>query len=46
MAGQIPIVVFFAFTRLSRNPQAALGVLGLQAVAALAALAPVYLLHW
>ena len=46
MAGQIPIVVFFAFTRLSRNPQAALSVLGLQAAAALAALAPVYLLHW
>ena len=46
MAGQIPIMAFFAFTRLARDAGPALRVLGLQAFAALAALAPVYLLHW
>ncbi len=46
MAGQIPIVAFFALTRVARNPGQALSVLGLQVAAALAALAPVYLLHW
>jgi hypothetical protein len=46
MAGQIPIVAFFGLTRLARNRESALRVLGLQAVAALAALAPVYLLRW
>jgi hypothetical protein len=46
MAGQIPIVAFFAFTRLARYPRPTLRVLCLQAAAALAALAPVYLLHW
>jgi len=46
MAGQIPIVVFFAFTRLERDPRSALRVLGLQVAAAVAALAPVYMLHW
>jgi hypothetical protein len=46
MAGQVPIVAFFAVTHLSRDPGSALRVLGLQAAAALAALTPVYLLHW
>jgi hypothetical protein len=46
MVGQIPILAFFAFTGLARNPRRALGVLGLQAAAALAAVAPVYVLHW
>jgi hypothetical protein len=46
MAGQVPIVAFFALTRVARSPRPALRVLGLQLVAALAALAPVYLLRW
>jgi hypothetical protein len=44
MAGQVPIVAFFAVTWLPRAPREALRVLALQLVAGLAALAPVYLL--
>lgn len=46
MAAQIPIIGFFAIRRLPQSPWSALPVLALQAVAALAALAPVYLLNW
>jgi FtsH-binding integral membrane protein len=46
MAGQLPIVLFFAFRWLPRAPRYALLVLALQAAAAVAALAPVYILHW
>ncbi len=46
MAGQLPIVAFFAVTSLPRRPGSTLIVLTLQAVAALAALAPVFLLRW
>ena len=46
MAAQIPIVAFFAIRWLPQSPQSALPVLALQAVAGLAALAPVYLLNW
>jgi hypothetical protein len=46
MVGQLPIVMFFALTRLAHNPGSALRVLGLQAAAAVAALVPVYLLRW
>ena len=46
MAGQIPIVVFFAVRWLPQTPRPALSVLALQAGAAILALAPVYLLHW
>jgi hypothetical protein len=46
MVGQLPIVALFALTRLERDAPSALRVLGLQTAAALAALAPVYLLHW
>jgi hypothetical protein len=45
MAGQVPIVAFFAIKWLPRAPKPALLVLVLQGVAGLAALAPVYLLH-
>ena len=45
VAGQWPVVAFFAFKWLPRGPRAALPVLALQAVALLAALAPVYFLH-
>ena len=45
MAGQLPIVAFFAFRWLPRAGAQALLVITLQVVAALAAMAPVYLLH-
>ena len=46
MAGQLPVVAFFAIEWLPRSPRQALLVLALQAGAALAALAPVFLLNW
>jgi DNA-binding CsgD family transcriptional regulator len=46
MAGQIPIIVFFALRWLPRTPKQALLVLVLQGSAALMALAPVYLLKF
>ena len=44
MAGQIPVIAFFAIKWLPRSPRQALPVLALQAVAGLAAAAPVFLL--
>ena len=44
MAGQVPIVAYFAVKLLPRAPGPALGILVLQALAGLAALAPVFLL--
>ena len=46
MAGQAPIVAFYAIKWLPRAPGAALQVVALQVAAALAALAPVYWLGW
>ena len=46
MAGQLPIVAFFAIRWLPPAPRYALPILALQAGAAVAALAPVYFLHW
>ena len=46
MAAQIPIVVFFAIKWLPQSPRQAVPILGLQVGAALAAMAPVFLLHW
>ena len=46
MAGQLPVVAFFAAKWLPKDPRTALQVLALQAGAALAALAPVYWLGW
>ena len=46
MAAQVPIVLFFAVKWLPRSPRQALPILGLQTGAALAAMAPVFLLHW
>jgi len=45
MAGQIPFILFFAIKWLRRTPAQAIQVLALQGAAALAALAPVFLLH-
>jgi hypothetical protein len=44
MAGQVPIVAYFAIKWLPRSPREALPVLALQILAALAALGPVYYL--
>jgi hypothetical protein len=44
MAGQLPIVAFFAIKWLPQAPREALTVLAMQIVAILAALAPVYFL--
>jgi len=46
MAAQAPIVLFFAIKWVPRFPRAAVLILALQAGAALAAMAPVFLLHW
>ena len=44
MAGQLPVMAFFAFKWLPRAPKQAALVIGIQVVAALAALAPVFFL--
>jgi len=46
MAGQLPIIVFFAIKWLPKNPKPGLAVLALQAGAGLAALAPVFYFGW
>lgn len=46
MAAQTPIMVLFAIKWVPRSPRQALSVLALQVAAALAAMAPVFLLHW
>jgi hypothetical protein len=46
MAAQVPVVLFFALKWLPQSPRQAVPILGLQAGAALAAMAPVFLLHW
>ncbi len=45
MAGQVPVVAFFAIKWLPRTPRQAMLVLALQVGAALAALAPVFFLN-
>jgi hypothetical protein len=46
MAGQLPVIAFFAIKWLPRTPGQALLVLVLQAVAGLAAAAPVFILNF
>jgi hypothetical protein len=46
MAGQAPIMAFFAIKWLPQAPKRALAVLGLQVGAAVSAMAPVFLLRW
>jgi hypothetical protein len=46
MAGQVPIALFFAIRWFPPRPRQAAVILVLQVVAALAAMAPVFLLHW
>jgi hypothetical protein len=45
MAGQIPVLAFFAIKWLPRAPRQTLYVLALQAGAALAAISPVFFLN-
>jgi hypothetical protein len=45
MAAQVPIVLFFAIRWLPQSPRQAAPILALQVGAALAAMAPVFLLH-
>ena len=45
MGGQLPVLIFFAIKWLPRAPRQTLYVLALQAGAAVAAMAPVYLLN-
>jgi hypothetical protein len=46
MAAQAPIVLFFAIRWVPESPRRAVPILAAQVGAALAAMAPVYLLHW
>lgn len=46
MAGQMPIIAFFAIRWLPQAPRSAAPILGLQFLAGVAAAAPVFLLHW
>lgn len=46
MAGQVPVVAFFAIKWLRAEPRRALPVLALQVGAALAAMFPVWWLQW
>lgn len=45
VAGQVPIVAFFAIKWVPRSPRSGLIILTVQAVAILAAMAPVYVLN-
>jgi hypothetical protein len=44
MAGQLPVLAFFLVKWLPRAPKAALSLLAVQILAALSAMAPVYIL--
>jgi len=46
MAAQAPIVSFFAIKWVPQSPRQAVPILALQIGAALAAMAPVFFLHW
>ena len=46
MAAQAPVVLFFAIRWVPQSPRQAAPILALQVGAALAAMAPVFLLHW
>jgi hypothetical protein len=46
MAGQLPVIAYFAFRWLPVEPKRALPVLALQFVAAVAAVLPIWFLGW
>ena len=46
MAGQVPFILIFAIRWVPQSAKQALPILALQVGAALAAMGPVFLLHW
>ena len=46
MAGQVPLILYFAIRWLPQSPRRAASILGVQLAAALAAMAPVFVLRW
>lgn len=46
MAAQVPIVLFFAIKWVPQSPRHAMPILALEVGVAVAAMAPVFLLHW
>ena len=46
MVCQLPVIAFFAVKWIPQSPRQALPIMGVQFVAALAAMAPVFLLGW
>lgn len=46
MVAQVPIILFFAIKWVPRSPRRAVPIVVLQVAAALAAMAPVFLLRW
>lgn len=46
MVAQLPVIFYFAVTSLPRAPRSGTLVLAVQLLAALAAMAPVFILHW
>ena len=46
MAGQVPVIIYYAVRWLPQAPATAVRVLGVQAAVGLAAAAPVFLLGW
>ena len=46
MAAQLPIILYFAATRVAQSPRYSLPILALQLVAVVGAIAPVFLLGW
>lgn len=46
MAAQVPIVMFFAIKWVRQTPRQGVPILALQVGAALAAMTPVFFLHW
>ena len=46
IAGEVPILIFYAVKSLPRSPKASMQVIGVQILAVVAALAPIYLLGW
>jgi hypothetical protein len=46
MAAQAPIILYFAIKWVPQSPRQAMLILALQIATALAAMAPVFLLHW
>lgn len=46
MAGQLPVMLYFAARWLPRAPREAVTILAIQIAAAVAAMAPVFLLGW